>query len=204
MAAISRLAAGSAVVVVSMVALFALPREYFVVMTFVSTTCMLAAALALGLRAPAQLRYAAVAVGLASAALLYLVFLLGGVAVDTLNPFGMTSASETSIYSLIASPSNPLYLQVGLLLFDSAGFESFFRGVVQERLQKRMGVGAAPVVALLDASIHVVTLNPLWVGATFATDLVWGVTYFYGRGLQASFASHFIWDLAIFIVRPIV
>jgi membrane protease YdiL (CAAX protease family) len=56
---------------------------------------------------------------------------------------------------------------------------------------------------MLDAALHIATLNPLWVGATFVTDLVWGLTYHYGRGTQASFTSHLVWDVAIFIIRPI-
>ncbi len=187
-----------------MVLLFALPRTYFAAATFVATGTMLEAAIALGgFRVPKKFGYAAVAVGLGSAVLLYLVFYAGGAAVNVLRPFGITSASEGSIYGLIASPSNPLPLQVAILLFDSAGYESFFRGVLQARLQNRVGLAAAPAVALLDAGLHVITLNPLWVGATFVTDLAWGLTYYYGRGVPASFTSHFVWDVAIFIVRPI-
>lgn len=188
-----------------MVVLFAVPAGYFVAATFGATAVMLAAAYALGaLRPPKSLRVPALAAGVASAVALYLLFYLGAAAIDAFHPLGITSASESSIYSLISSPSNPLPLQVGLLLFDAAGYESFFRGVLQSRLSTRMGVGAAPAVALLDAALHVVTLNPVWVGATFVTDLVWGLTYHYGRGTQASFTSHFLWDLAIFILRPVV
>jgi len=75
--------------------------------------------------------------------------------------------------------------------------------VLQKRLSARFGLLSAPAIALLDAAIHVATLNPLWVGATFVTDLVWGVTFHYGRGAQSSFTSHFLWDVAIFILRPI-
>jgi len=122
--------------------------------------------------------------------------------VSTYHPFGITSASETSIYSLISSHANPVYLQAVVLLFDSAGYESFFRGALQRRLRPRFGILAAPAVASLDAVLHVATFNPLWVGATFVTDLLWGVTYHYG-GTQSSFTSHFVWDIAIFILRPI-
>lgn len=204
MAVFPRLVPGLAVVTVSMVALFTVPPAYFVAATFVSTSFMMGAAFALGgLRASTRPRYASVAVGLATAALLYLVFFLGGAAVDSLHPLGITSTSETSIYTLVASPSNPVYLQVGVLLFDSAGYESFFRGVLQNRLQTRMGAVAAPAVALLDAGLHLATLNPVWVAGTFVTDLVWGLTYYYGKGTQASFTSHFVWDVAIFILRPV-
>jgi membrane protease YdiL (CAAX protease family) len=200
-----RLALGLAVVVASMLALFTVPRGYFVAATFASTACMMVVAIALGEFKPAKrLGFAAIGAGLGSAILLYLVFIVGGWAVASLHPFGITSASETPIYSLISSPSNPLGLQVAILLFDSAGYESFFRGVIQNRLSARMGVMAAPAVAILDAALHVATLNPLWVGATFVTDLFWGLTYHYGGGTQASFTSHFVWDLAIFMVRPIM
>ncbi len=187
-----------------MVVLFSVPSGYFVAATFFATGCMIAAAFALGvIRGNVRLRAASIAVGLISAAALYLVFFAGGAAVDAFHPFGLTSAAESSIYSLIASPSNPLYIQVLVLLFDSAGYESFFRGALQSRLQGWIGIAAAPVVAAFDAGIHILTLNPIWIGGTFVTDLVWGVTYYYGRGLQSSFLSHLVWDLAIFVVRPV-
>jgi CAAX protease family protein len=200
----SRLFAWLAVVVASMVALFTVPAGYFVAATFVATSCMVVAAYALGaVRRSAGPVLLALGVGAATAGLLYLVFYAGGAAVDAFHPFGVTSASESSIYSLIASPSNPVALQVLVLLFDSAGYEAFFRGVLQERLYARLGAAAVPSVALIDAGLHIITLNPIWVGGTFITDLVWGMTYYWGSGLTASFTSHFLWDLAIFIVRPV-
>jgi len=151
---------------------------------------------------PKRPRLSSVLLGMASAALLYGIFYGGAWIVSTYHPFGITSASETSIYSLISSPANPAYLQVAVLVFDSAGYESFFRGVLQRRLRPRLGIMGAPAVATLDAVLHVATLNPLWVGATFVTDLLWGITYHY-KGTHASFTSHLVWDIAIFILRPI-
>jgi membrane protease YdiL (CAAX protease family) len=203
-AANRRLALGLAAVIASMVLLFEVPSGTFVAATFVATSCMISAAFALGVAwRNARPRLRPVLIGLVSAGVLYLVFYGGAAAVDAYHPFGITSASESAVYSLIANPSNPLFLQVLVLLFDSAGFESFFRGVLQQRLQPRFGVGAALLVAGLDACIHILTLNPIWVGGTFLTDLVWGLTFRYGRGLQGSFVSHLVWDLAIFVVHPL-
>lgn len=185
-----------------MVAMFTVPSAYFVAAAFGSTSVMMAAAYALGGLRPERFSPRAVATGVLSALVLYLVFFLGGAFIDAFHPLGITSASESSIYSLITK-SNPLYLQVVLLFFDSAGYESFFRGVLQNSLTPRLGAASAPAVALVDAGVHLVTLNPVWVVGTFVTDLVWGLTYHYGKGTQASFASHFLWDLAIFIVRPV-
>ena len=200
-----RLIPGLALVVASMAVLFTVPAGYFAAATIFSTSCMMAAAwFSGGLRVGRSIRPFSIGVGVATAAALYLVYFAGGAAVDAFHPLGMTSASESAVYSLIASPSNPVYLQVVVLLFDSAGYESFFRGVLQARLQPRLGVYSAPAIALLDASVHIITLNPVWIGGTFISDLFWGLTYHYGKGTQASFTSHLLWDLAIFIVRPVI
>ena len=187
-----------------MVVLFAVPSDYFVPATFFATSCMILAALYLGsLRGHFTPSVRSLALGALSAVVLYLIFVAGGAFVDAYHPFGVTSASESSIYSLISSTSNPRYLQVLVLFFDSAGYETFFRGVLQARLTPRLGAWAAPAVALVDASMHIFTLNPIWIGGTFLTDLAWGLTYRYGRGTQSSFTSHFLWDVAIFILRPV-
>lgn len=193
-----------ALVGVSLVVLFVLPSAYFVAATFAATSVMIAGAyLCGGFASLGRLRVAPLVAGLASAAVLYGVFFAGNAAVNSIQLPGGGAASEKAIYALIASPSNPLALQVSVLLFDAVGYESFFRGVLQRRLEPRLGAGAAPVVAALDAGIHIATLNPLWVATTFVADLAWGLTYRYG-GLQSSLTSHFVWDLAIFIVRPII
>ena len=199
-----RLIPGLALVVASMVVLFVVPPGYFAAATIFSTSCMMVAArYAGGLRLSQRVRPTSVGVGMATGALLYLVYFAGGAAIDAFHPLGVTSASESAIYALIASPSNPIYLQAAVLLFDSAGYESFFRGVLQARLQPRFGAYSAPAVALVDAAVHVFTLNPVWVGGTFVSDLFWGLAYHYGKGTQASFTSHILWDLAIFIIRPV-
>ena len=87
-------------------------------------------------------------------------------------------SNEGSIYSLISSPSNPITVQLAVLLFDAVGYESFFRGVLQRGLQAKMGVVAAPAIALLDAGLRFATFNPYgsrppssrtWSGASLTT-----------------------------------
>ena len=58
-------------------------------------------------------------------------------------------------------------------------------------------------MALFDSFLHLATLNPLWVATTFVADLAWGLNYYYRRDLYSNIGSHFLWDLAIFVVRPI-
>ena len=195
---------GVAVVVAGMSPLFVLPRDEFALSTVVATSCMVAVALASGgyrkLFAPTTRTIAA---GLVSAGLLYLLFFVGNQAIAALTPLGIGTSAENSIYTLIASPGNPLSLQVVVLAFDSLGFESYFRGTLQTRVGPRLGVGAPFVVAAADALVHVACLNPLWVITTFIADSVWGLTYYKTRDLTASMTSHFLWDLAIFVIFPI-
>ena len=199
-----RFVSGLMVVVASMFFMLTVPSQYFVAATFGSMTCMLVVTYLLsGYHDLFRPRPWTIGLGLVSAALLYLVFYAGNAGVTTLHPFGINSSSESSIYALIASPSNPLALQVGVLAFDAAGYESFFRGVLQTRLEPRTGIGSVFLVALLDALLHTVTMNPLWVVTTFIADSAWGLTYYYSKDLSSSVTSHFVWDIVIFILLPI-
>jgi membrane protease YdiL (CAAX protease family) len=198
------LVGGLLVVAASLAVLFIVPQAYFIAATYAATTCMIVVTYLLtryrGLFRPGA---ATVAFGLVTAVALYLIFYLGNLGVNALHPFGMSTSNENSIYSLIASPSNPLYSQVAVLGFDAVGYESFFRGVLQTRLEPRMGIGSVFLVALIDALLHVITLNPLWVVTTFIADSVWGLTYYYSKDLTSSMTSHFVWDLVIFVLLPI-
>ncbi len=199
-----RLAAGLAAVLASMVTLFVAPQADFVPLTFLATSCMIAAALAVGgysklFRPSAR----SLALGLASAVVLYALFYAGSLGVSAFHPFGISPSAETSIYSLIVSPSNPRYLQVAVLLFDALGYESFFRGVLQKEATRRLGAAAPFAVAAGDALVHVLSFNLLWVVTTFIADSVWGVVYLRTKDLTSSFASHFLWDVVIFILFPI-
>ncbi len=195
---------GLAIVILGMAPLFAFPKDDFALATIIATSCMTSVAVALGgyrrLFAPSV---KTVAVGLVSAAGLYLIFFLGNGFIALAHPFGIGPQSETSIYGLIASPGNSVPIQFLVLAFDSLGFESYFRGTLQKRLSPRIGVASPFATALLDASIHVASLNPLWVVATFIADSVWGMTYYRTGDLSSSMTSHFVWDVAIFIIRPI-
>ena len=196
------LAVGFVVVAASMAALFTVPSGYFVAATFLSTGCMVVTSYSLGLRWKARPPASAILAGLASAAALYLVFAAGNVGITTLHPFGIEPSSAASIYSLVVSRGNAPYTQVAVLLFDSAGYEAFFRGILQARLRRSLGPWSAPAVAAVDAAIHILTMNPLWVATTFFADLVWGLTYHFSGRLSASFTSHFVWDLSVFVLFP--
>jgi hypothetical protein len=187
-----------------MVLLFVVPPGLFVDATFVTTTCMILVSAALGgYRALFRPSRRSLASGLAVAVLLYLLFIGGNLGISLFHPLGIGSSNENSIYSLIASPSNPLYLQFLVLVFDAVGYESFFRGVLQRRLSSRVGSAAPAAAAAIDAGVHILSLNPLWVVSTFIVDTVWGYNYRYAKDISGNIVSHFLWDILIFVLLPV-
>jgi len=187
-----------------MALMFTVPKTDFIAAAFVSTgTMALAAYYVTRYRGLFHPSVKTIAIGLLSAGVLYAIFYAGNQGISQIHPLGISQSSESPIYALIASSANPLYLQVGILAFDAVGYETFFRGVLQGRLQPKTGLGSVFLVALVDAGIHVITLNPLWVVTTFIADAVWGLTYFYSKDLTSNVTSHFVWDLFIFVLLPI-
>lgn len=195
---------GLVLVVASMMPLFVLPKQDFALSTVFATSCMAVVALKSGnYRSLFSPKVWTVALGLVAAAALYTLFFIGNGAITTIHPFGIGPSAESSIYNLIASAGSPIPLQVVVLGFDTVGFESYFRGTLQTRWGTRLGRGAPFAVAAVDALIHVASLNPLWVATTFVADSVWGLTFSSTGDLTSSMASHFVWDIAIFIISPI-
>ena len=189
-----------------MAAMYLVPGEFFVPAVFVSTTCMILVTYHLTRYSKLfKPKWRSIGFGLVTATLLYGIFLLGNYGIKAMHPFGISASSETSIYSVITSHALPL--QVAILLFDAVGFESYFRGVLQNyflnKSKRKLAVGAVFASALVDALIHLVSLNPLWVITTFIADSVWGLTYYYTRDLSSSMTSHFVWDIMIFVILPI-
>jgi membrane protease YdiL (CAAX protease family) len=199
---------GLILVALSMLILFLRPAStYFLIGVFVATPLMMLVTFWLtkyeGLFRPTP---RSLATGLISAALLYMIFYGGNYFISTFHPLGIQASSEASIYSTIGT--HPLYLQILILLFDGFGFESYFRGTLQNFFSRKLTnprskLGAVFLAALCDSLIHVVSLNPLWVVTTFLADSVWGLTYRFTKDLSSSISSHIIWDIAIFIVAPI-
>src|SRR6266705_3397853 len=115
----------------AMAVLFLLPTRFFIAATFCATSIMAAAAYSQGaFGGLSRTRAASIAIGAVAAVALYFVFYLGNAAINALQFPGLGRPSESSIYSLIASPSNPLALRVAVLGFDSVGYESYFRSTL--------------------------------------------------------------------------
>ncbi len=163
-----------------------------------------------------------VVLGVASAALLWFIFYCGNFFSALLFDFARPQVG--SIYS-IKGAENP-WLLAGLLLFlIGPAEEIFWRGFLQRRLatwigewigertgkwtrkrtDKRTGETCAWLLASLAyALVHLWAFNFMLLAAAFICGLFWGALYRWRKNLAPVLVSHALWDVAIFIVFPVV
>lgn len=193
---------GFVVVALSMVEMFTIPRSYFILGSIASTVTMICVTVLLHrVDKPANFSGRRLAIGVVTAIVLYFVFFLGNALIKNYSPLGMQPANETSIYGLFSS--SPVLLLVAIFVLDALGFESYFRGNLQRLFCSRLRWWAVFLPAVIDALIHFSSLNPLFPATTFVADCFWGLNYYYTKDIYSNYASHFVWDLLIFLVFPI-
>jgi hypothetical protein len=142
-----------------------------------------------------------VAVGAASAAVLYGTFSLGDRFARRFVPGG--DAQIRDIYSLreLAPRSETA---ARLITIIGPAEELFWRGLVQEALMRRYGrwIGAA-MAAVAYSAVHVTTGNFTLMGAAGIAGAHWCALYAAGVPIGALIVSHCAWDVWIFLVQPV-
>ena len=196
--------AGFLVVAGTMVEMFTIPKSYFVLGSIVSTISMACVAILLSpaseiFRKRPQAK--TLALGFFLAIVLYFIFYAGNFAIKNFSIGGIQASNELGIYGLFTNTNPALLLLVFAL--DAVGFESYFRGNLQQGIAKRIGIAAVPLVAVIDAAIHLSTFNPLFPATVIVADIVWGLNYYISKDIYSNIASHFLWDLLIFVLFPI-
>ncbi len=135
-----------------------------------------------------------IAIGIASALLLYAIFWVGKQIALAILPF-----AADQIQSVYAKRGQLDLLSIGLLLFFLLGpsEEIFWRGFVQRRL-------GLPVTTALYALVHIWTLNLILIIAAGVAGLLWGWLYQREQNLITVIISHALWDVSIFVLFPLL
>jgi uncharacterized protein len=135
-----------------------------------------------------------IAIGVASALLLYGIFWVGKQLALAILPF-----AADQIQSVYAKRGQLDLLSIGLLLFFLLGpsEEIFWRGFVQRRL-------GLPATTVLYALVHIWTLNLILIIAAGVAGLLWGWLYQREQNLIAVIVSHALWDVSIFVLFPLL
>jgi len=138
--------------------------------------------------------------GVASAAVLYGVFLVGDRLARTIMPSGDDDIAD--IYALrTLRPAPEIALRLAVVIGPAE--ELFWRGFVQPRMQARLGrwPGAAAGSAAYGLA-HVVTGNATLVGAASVAGAFWSALAAAGTPMGSLVASHIAWDIWTFLVAP--
>jgi uncharacterized protein len=196
------LAAGAVIAVPAFAATFRGPRSKF-------WNRMTATGLGLGTLAlvasPAARKVrmgpAEVAMGLASAAVLYGTFRIGDRLARTFVPGG--DAQIRDIYTL-RELAPPTETAARLVTIIGPAEEIFWRGLVQEALMRRYGrwTGAA-LAAVAYSGVHLTAGNFTLMGAAGIAGAHWCALYAAGVPLGALIVSHSLWDVWVFLVQPL-
>jgi hypothetical protein len=142
----------------------------------------------------------AIALGIASAAALYLVFWLGKAVSTTL--FDFAGRQIGGIYT--KATGMPMGV-IALLLFFVTGpsEEIFWRGYLQRQLMQRFGRWPGWALATtVYAGVHVCSFNFMLVGAAAVAGAFWGALYARSGNLAPVIVSHSVWSAVIFAVFP--
>ena len=141
----------------------------------------------------------AVSLGLASAAVLYVVFLLGNITARTLLPFG--GVEIDAVYGLGATTPRWV-IAILLILVVGPGEEFFWRGYVQRRLSAEFGWSGLAASVLAYGGVHVVTCNLMLILAALVCGSFWALLYHRYHSLRINMISHAAWAVTIFVLCP--
>jgi len=143
----------------------------------------------------------AVALGLASAVVLYLVFWAGKTIASMILPFAGDQIG--SIYQ--KGEGTSIWKIAPLLFFVTGPCEEFYwRGFLQRRLMGRFGNPQGWIIAtVLYAGVHIASLNFMLIGAAGVAGAFWGAMYWRLKDLTPVIISHSIWSTVIFAILPV-
>ncbi len=141
-----------------------------------------------------------IALGVASAALLYAVFAVGRVVALRVFPFAASGIGN--VYALKAGVP-VLRVVLLILLIIGPGEEIFWRGFFQERTgaTTSRSYGFA-LTALLYTAVHMASGNIMLVLAAAVCGVFWGWLYLRFRSPVLNVVSHTLWDLVVFVLFP--
>ena len=141
--------------------------------------------------------------GVVVAALLWGIFWLGDKVSSWM--FDFARPQVDSIYG-IKEGTSPWVLSLLLLLLIGPAEELFWRGYVQERMQKKWGLDRSFWIAVACYTlVHVPSCNFMLVMAAMVCGAVWGFLYRYmPQYFTGIILSHALWDAAVFVWFPIM
>ena len=149
-----------------------------------------------------QWTWKAIGFGLLAAVALWMIFYVGEYLSGLL--FGFAREQVDNIYALKEGQSK-LWIALGLIFIMGPAEEIFWRGYVQQNFINKYGEWKGFVFAtLIYALVHIWSFNFMLVMAALVCGIFWGLMYRYNKNLVPLVISHAVWDVAVFILLPIM
>ncbi len=140
-----------------------------------------------------------VLIGLVSAVALYLIFWAGNYFSQAW--FGFAQPNIAAVYGFKGqTPVWIITLLMGLVI--GPGEEIFWRGWLQTRLEKHVGLIGVGLSVAAYTGVHLASLNIMLILAAGVCGAFWCALYYVRRSLWANIISHVLWDLAVFLWFP--
>ncbi|NQU41878.1 CPBP family intramembrane metalloprotease [bacterium] len=148
-----------------------------------------------------EFRPSDILIGIAGAAVLYLIFWIGNALSGWL--FGFAPEQVNGIYSR-GEGTDRWVICLLLLLVTSPGEEIYWRGFLQENLGRNLGKPAGYLVATACyALVHLPAWNFMLIGAAAVAGLFWGLLYWKIGRIVPLIICHAVWSVTIFALLPI-
>ncbi|MBE3577824.1 MAG: CPBP family intramembrane metalloprotease [Limnochordales bacterium] len=143
----------------------------------------------------------ALAVGVASAVALYLIFVAGNWLARLIFPFAPGQIGD--VYG-IRSEADPLLIGLILFFVTSPAEEIFWRGFLQRRFMERRGDWQGWLIgSLCYAAVHLFSGNLMLVLAALVAGLFWGLLFRWQKSIVPGVISHSVWTVLIFLLLPV-
>lgn len=141
-----------------------------------------------------------IAIGLASAAVLFAVFeagnLLSGLLIER-------APSDIEAVYRFRGEASLVRIVMSIAFVIGPAEEIFWRGFIQNFLNERMRVFSAVLLsAVLYSAVHAASGNMMLLAAAFVCGIFWGTLYVWRKSILINVVSHTAWDLAAFVVFP--
>jgi len=140
--------------------------------------------------------------GVLSALFLYIVFYTGNIVSRQI--FSFAKSGIENVYAFKSGVS-PFRIAVLMVLLIGPGEELFWRGFLQRRLQMEQGRWRGFIIATsIYTLVHLASGNAMLIFAAGLCGLFWGFFYVQKGSILLNIVSHTVWDVAIFLVFPVI
>ena len=142
----------------------------------------------------------AVVFGVLSAVFLYALFMFFSFLAEQL--FSFAQGDISSVYTLKEGVSSG-YIALLLIIIIGPGEEIFWRGYLERHLSQRFGFAGLVLSVAAYSAAHLASMNLMLIAAAAVCGTFWSLMFMRYRSIWLNIVSHVVWDVMVFLIRPL-